>query len=104
VGRCSSPPSTTTPKELVGAYDIRTPSVSTTAGSLSGGNQQKVVVAREFDRPIDLLVASQPTRGVDVGSIEYIHAQLVAKRDEAPPCCWCPRSSTRCWRWPTGWP
>ncbi len=69
-------------KELVGAYDIRTPSVSTTAGSLSGGNQQKVVVAREFDRPIDLLVASQPTRGVDVGSIEYIHAQLVAKRDD----------------------
>ncbi len=69
-------------RELVSAYDIRTPSVATTAGSLSGGNQQKVVVAREFDRPIDLLVASQPTRGVDVGSIEYIHTQLVAKRDE----------------------
>ncbi len=68
-------------RELVGAYDIRTPSVSTPAGSLSGGNQQKLVVAREFDRPIDLLVASQPTRGVDVGSIEYIHSQLVAKRD-----------------------
>ena len=68
--------------ELVAAYDIRTPSVSTSAGSLSGGNQQKLVVAREFDRPIDLLVASQPTRGVDVGSIEYIHGQLVAKRDE----------------------
>ena len=69
-------------RELVSAYDIRTPSVATTAGSLSGGNQQKLVVAREFDRPIDLLVASQPTRGVDVGSIEYIHAQLVAKRDQ----------------------
>ncbi len=69
-------------RELVDAYDIRTPSIATTAGSLSGGNQQKLVVAREFDRPIDLLVASQPTRGVDVGSIEYIHTQLVAKRDE----------------------
>jgi general nucleoside transport system ATP-binding protein len=68
--------------EKVEAYDIRTPSVHTPAGSLSGGNQQKVVVAREFDRPIDLLVASQPTRGVDVGSIEYIHKQVVAKRDE----------------------
>ncbi|WP_052667491.1 ABC transporter ATP-binding protein [Nitriliruptor alkaliphilus] len=69
-------------RRLVDAYDIRTPSVSTPAGTLSGGNQQKVVVAREFDRPIDLLVAAQPTRGVDVGSIEYIHRQLVAKRDE----------------------
>ncbi|MFP4148568.1 MAG: ABC transporter ATP-binding protein [Nitriliruptoraceae bacterium] len=69
-------------EELVRSFDIRTPTVATPAGSLSGGNQQKVVVAREFDRPIDLLVAAQPTRGVDVGSIEYIHAQLVAKRDE----------------------
>ncbi len=69
-------------EELVRSFDIRTPSVATPAGTLSGGNQQKLVVAREFDRPIDLLVAAQPTRGVDVGSIEYIHAQLVAKRDE----------------------
>jgi general nucleoside transport system ATP-binding protein len=69
-------------RRLVEAFDIRTPSVTTPAGTLSGGNQQKLVVAREFDRPIDLLVASQPTRGVDVGSIEYIHKQLVAKRDE----------------------
>jgi ABC-type uncharacterized transport system ATPase subunit len=66
---------------VVAEYDIRTPSIRTLASSLSGGNQQKVVVAREFDRPIDLLVAAQPTRGVDVGSIEYIHQQLVAKRD-----------------------
>jgi ABC-type uncharacterized transport system ATPase subunit len=66
---------------VVAEYDIRTPSIRTPASSLSGGNQQKVVVAREFDRPIDLLVAAQPTRGVDVGSIEYIHRQLVAKRD-----------------------
>jgi general nucleoside transport system ATP-binding protein len=69
-------------QRLVGLYDIRTPSVDTPASSLSGGNQQKVVIAREFDRPIDLLVASQPTRGIDVGSIEYIHKQLVVKRDE----------------------
>jgi general nucleoside transport system ATP-binding protein len=69
-------------ERLVDAFDVRTPSVHTPGGSLSGGNQQKLVVAREFDRPIDLLVASQPTRGVDVGSIEYIHKQLVAKRDE----------------------
>ncbi len=69
-------------KRLVEAYDVRTPSVSTPAGTLSGGNQQKLVVAREFDQEIDLLVASQPTRGIDVGSIEYIHKQLIAKRDE----------------------
>jgi general nucleoside transport system ATP-binding protein len=69
-------------RTLVDAFDIRTPSVTTPAATLSGGNQQKVVVAREFFRPIDLLVASQPTRGVDVGSIEYIHKQLVVKRDE----------------------
>ncbi|MEX2486095.1 MAG: ABC transporter ATP-binding protein [Nitriliruptoraceae bacterium] len=68
-------------QRLVDEYDIRTPSVATPASSLSGGNQQKVVVARELDQQIDLLVAAQPTRGVDVGSIENIHAQLVAKRD-----------------------
>jgi simple sugar transport system ATP-binding protein len=68
-------------RRMVEDFDVRTPSIETLASSLSGGNQQKVVVAREFDRPIDLLVAAQPTRGVDVGSIEYIHGQLVAKRD-----------------------
>lgn len=62
-------------------FDIRTPSAETPVGNLSGGNAQKVVVAREFSRPIDLLVASQPTRGVDVGSIEYIHRRIVEKRD-----------------------
>jgi len=61
---------------------VRTPSIFTTAGSLSGGNQQKVIVAREFSRPIKLLVASQPTRGLDVGSIEYIHNRIIQKRDE----------------------
>ena len=55
---------------------------STTVGNLSGGNQQKVIVAREFSRPIQLLVAAQPTRGLDVGSIEYIHRRIVEKRDE----------------------
>jgi simple sugar transport system ATP-binding protein len=50
--------------------------------NLSGGNQQKVVVAREFSRPIKLLVASQPTRGLDVGSIQYIHERIVDKRDD----------------------
>lgn len=61
---------------------MRTPSIYTHGGSLSGGNQQKMVVAREFSRPIRLLIAAQPTRGIDVGSIEFIHNQIVAKRDE----------------------
>jgi simple sugar transport system ATP-binding protein len=67
---------------LIKEFDIRTPSAATSAGSLSGGNQQKVIVAREFSRPIRLLVASQPTRGLDVGSIEYIHDRIIKKRDE----------------------
>ena len=71
------------PNSLIEEFDIRTPSRDdTTAGALSGGNQQKVIVAREFSRPIKLLVASQPTRGLDVGSIEYIHGRIVEKRDE----------------------
>lgn len=69
-------------RELVSQFDVRTPSVLTRGGSLSGGNQQKMVVAREFSRPIRLLIAAQPTRGIDVGSIEFIHNQIVAKRDE----------------------
>ncbi len=67
---------------LVEKFDVRTPSVHLSGGSLSGGNQQKMVVAREFSRPIQLLIAAQPTRGIDVGSIEFIHQQIVAKRDE----------------------
>ena len=62
-------------------FDVRTPSVFLGAGGLSGGNQQKMVVARELERDVKLVVASQPTRGVDVGSIEFIHTQLVACRD-----------------------
>jgi general nucleoside transport system ATP-binding protein len=68
--------------KLVEEFDIRTPSIDTSAGSLSGGNQQKVIVAREFSRPIKLLVASQPTRGLDVGSVEYIHSRIMEKRDQ----------------------
>ena len=63
-------------------YDVRTPSAMTSAGFLSGGNQQKVIVARELSRPIKFLMAAQPTRGLDVGSIEYIHSQLVDRRDK----------------------
>jgi len=67
---------------LVKQFDVRTPSVFVPASNLSGGNQQKVIVAREFSRPIKLLIASQPTRGLDVGSIEYIHSRIIQKRDE----------------------
>jgi simple sugar transport system ATP-binding protein len=66
---------------LVKEYDVRTPSIDTQVSSLSGGNQQKVIVAREFDRDVKLIVASQPTRGIDVGSIEYIHNRIVEERD-----------------------
>lgn len=71
-----------TADQLIRDFDIRTPSAATNVGALSGGNQQKVIVAREFSRPIKLLVASQPTRGLDVGSIEYIHKRIMEKRDE----------------------
>ncbi len=69
-------------EKLVKDFDIRTPSSLTPVGTLSGGNQQKVIIARELSRPIKLLIASQPTRGLDVGSIEYIHKRIVQKRDE----------------------
>ena len=71
-----------TAKERVEQFDIRTPSIFVPVSNLSGGNQQKVIVAREFSRPIKLLIASQPTRGLDVGSIEYIHRRIIEKRDE----------------------
>ncbi len=63
-------------------FDVRTPSVFLRAGNLSGGNQQKMVVARELERETRLVIAAQPTRGLDVGSIEYIHERLIASRDE----------------------
>ncbi len=68
-------------EQQVKAFDVRTPSVDTPAGSLSGGNQQKVVVARELAGDVKLLVVAQPTRGLDVGSIEFIHGEIVKRRD-----------------------
>jgi simple sugar transport system ATP-binding protein len=62
-------------------YDVRTSSINTPVRTLSGGNQQKVIVARELGRDVKLLLASQPTRGLDVGSIEFVHRQIVAQRD-----------------------
>jgi ABC-type uncharacterized transport system ATPase subunit len=69
-------------ERVAGEFDVRTPSIVLPAQTLSGGNQQKVIVGREFSRPIKLLIAAQPTRGLDVGSIEYIHRRLIEKRDE----------------------
>ena len=66
---------------LITEYDIRTPNKETGVGTLSGGNQQKVIVARELSRDLRLTIAAQPTRGVDVGSIEYIHSRIVKERD-----------------------
>ncbi len=71
--------------EKIAEYDVRTQSASSAAGTLSGGNQQKVVMAREFSRPLKLFIASQPTRGVDVGSIEFLHRRIVAERDSGTP-------------------
>jgi simple sugar transport system ATP-binding protein len=68
-------------ERLVKEFDIRTPDPETPAASLSGGNQQKVIVAREIDREPDVLIAAQPTRGLDVGAIEFVHERLVAERD-----------------------
>jgi general nucleoside transport system ATP-binding protein len=69
-------------RRLIKQFDVRTPGPLVPASNLSGGNQQKVIVSREFSRPIRLLLANQPTRGLDVGSIEYIHSQIVEMRDQ----------------------
>jgi len=71
--------------EAIEEFDVRTPSRETFVGRLSGGNQQKVVLARELSRDLKLFVASQPTRGVDVGSIEFIHERIVKVRDSGVP-------------------
>jgi ABC-type uncharacterized transport system ATPase subunit len=68
-------------RERVEQFDIRTSSPDSAVSTLSGGNQQKVVVAREMSRPLRLFIAAQPTRGVDVGSIEFIHGRIVHERD-----------------------
>jgi general nucleoside transport system ATP-binding protein len=67
--------------QLIKQYDIRTPGPQTVTGNLSGGNQQKVIVARELSRPVQLMIANQPTRGLDVGSIEFIHQRIIEERD-----------------------
>lgn len=67
-------------KERVKEFDIRPPNIELKTASLSGGNQQKVIIARELSQNIQVLIASQPTRGLDIGSIEYIHSQLLKKR------------------------
>ena len=66
-------------------FDVRTQSIDTHAGRLSGGNQQKVVLARELSRELKLLVAAQPTRGLDVGSIEFVHTRIIQTRDAGIP-------------------
>jgi len=72
-------------REKVTEFDIRTQSIDTRAGRLSGGNQQKVVLARELSRDLRLFVAAQPTRGLDVGSIEFVHTRIIATRDAGLP-------------------
>jgi len=71
--------------ELIELFDIRTPGAHTLVKKLSGGNQQKVVVARELSRELKLFIAAQPTRGVDVGSIEFIHERIIQTRDAGIP-------------------
>ncbi|MEK5380353.1 ABC transporter ATP-binding protein [Niallia sp. FSL W8-0635] len=67
---------------LIEEFDVRTPSIHTPARALSGGNQQKAIIGREVDRNPDLLIAAQPTRGLDVGAIEFIHKRLIEQRDK----------------------
>jgi simple sugar transport system ATP-binding protein len=71
--------------EKVREFDVRAQSIETPVGRLSGGNQQKVVLARELSRDLRLFVAAQPTRGLDVGSIEFVHERVVATRDAGVP-------------------
>jgi ABC-type uncharacterized transport system ATPase subunit len=69
-------------KQLLGDFDVRGGDSSTLASSLSGGNQQKVVIARELSADPKVLIAAQPTRGLDVGAIEFVHRRLVEERDK----------------------
>ena len=69
-------------QSVVEEFDVRTPSVTVAASSLSGGNKQKLIVGREFSENIKLLVAAQPTRGIDIGAIEFIHRRIVEQRDK----------------------
>ncbi len=67
--------------ELVQTYNVKTPSIDTTIKSLSGGNAQKVILAREISRQPRVLIAAQPTRGVDIGATEYIHERIIEQRE-----------------------
>ena len=69
-------------KTLIEKFDVRTPSPETFARALSGGNQQKIIIAREIDKDPQVMIAAQPTRGLDVGAIEFVHQQLIAQRDQ----------------------
>ena len=69
-------------EDKMARFDVRPPDPSLAAKSFSGGNQQKIVLAREIERNPDLLLVGQPTRGVDIGAIEFIHQQIVALRDQ----------------------
>jgi general nucleoside transport system ATP-binding protein len=69
-------------RQLIAEFDVRTPDEYTQARALSGGNQQKAIIGREVDRNPDLLIAAQPTRGLDVGAIEFIHKRLIEQRDQ----------------------
>jgi len=72
-------------EQKLGEFDVRAQGIGTRVGRLSGGNQQKVVLARELSRDLRLFVAAQPTRGLDVGSIEFVHERIVATRDAGIP-------------------
>ena len=81
-GRINYPRARTLTERLMRTFDVRAPSPDTPSGALSGGNQQKLIIARELHREPDALLAVQPTRGLDVGAIEFVHRQLVAERDK----------------------
>jgi simple sugar transport system ATP-binding protein len=81
-GRINYPGTRTLTQRLMRTFDVRAPSPDTPSGALSGGNQQKLIIARELHREPDALLAVQPTRGLDVGAIEFVHGQLVAERDK----------------------
>jgi simple sugar transport system ATP-binding protein len=81
-GRIDYPASEAITAGLMQTYDVRAPSPDTRAGALSGGNQQKLIIARELYRQPEALLAVQPTRGLDVGAIEFVHRQLVGERDQ----------------------
>ena len=77
----TAPRSATSPRDEIERFDIRPPSCDLKTANFSGGNQQKIVIAREMERDPEVLLVGQPTRGVDIGAIEFIHQQIVALRD-----------------------